>query len=128
MPEGELVTITTTTTVTSRVGQADMLTLGLDPSETNWGQIVAEVAEGETEESDPTTVEIAANPMDVSQLAEIDDGTSPVVATAGDTTTTITGTSIAVAVETTEEGEATEVEGGVGLVVGSENPQVVDER
>ncbi len=124
MPEGELVTITTTTTVTSHVGQAAALTLDLDETLQANATIVAETVVGEADESDAITVEIAADETDVSQLAT----SGTVVATAGDTTTTIDGNSIAIAVETSAPGESTEVEGGVGLVVESADPQKVDER
>ena len=49
------------------------------------------------------------------------------IATAGDVTTTIGKFSMAVKVVTSVPGESTKT-GGVGLVVESNNPQVVKER
>ena len=125
MPEGELVTITTTTIVVSNEGQAAALLIGLDENAVASNAIVDEIDVGEANVSDAITVKIDANPMMVNMLATV--GT--VVATEGDDTkTTIDIDGIAVEVVTKVPGVSTEKTGGVGLVVESDKPQEVKER
>ena len=113
--EGTMETITTTGIVISIPGGVLTETIGDNVA-------IAEVILGRPLKGDEDAVTIAVTDA----TGEVDG--EAVVATAGDVITTITTSSIAVAVVTSVPGESTEQAGGVGLVVESDMPQVVKER